>query len=68
MKAILTYARGWNTLTAVRSLGKKGIEVVTADSSVNLPRPLLGKEGRAWGRMGSPPYEGESSSPETIDK
>ena len=31
MKAILTYARGWNTLAAVRSLGKKGIEVVTAD-------------------------------------
>ena len=31
MKAILTYARGWNTLAAVRSLGKKGIDVVTAD-------------------------------------
>ncbi len=31
MKAILTYARGWNTLAAVRSLGKKGVEVITAD-------------------------------------
>ena len=39
-----------------------------ADSSVNLPRPLLRKEGRAWGRVDSPPYEGGSSSPETIDK
>jgi len=27
----------------------------------NLPRPLLRKEGRAWGRMGSPLYEGGSS-------
>lgn len=31
MRAIVTFARGWNALAAVRSLGKKGIEVVTAD-------------------------------------
>ncbi|MHC4605402.1 MAG: hypothetical protein ACYTAF_00510, partial [Planctomycetota bacterium] len=31
MKAIITFARGWNALAATRSLGKKGIEVVTGD-------------------------------------
>ena len=31
MKAIITYARAWNALSATRSLGKRGIEVVTGD-------------------------------------
>ena len=31
MKAMITYARGWNALAAVRSLGRRGIEVVTGD-------------------------------------
>lgn len=31
MKAILTFARGWNCLAAARSLGRKGIEVIAGD-------------------------------------
>jgi predicted ATP-grasp superfamily ATP-dependent carboligase len=31
MKAILTFARGWNCLAAARSLGLKGIEVIAGD-------------------------------------
>ena len=31
MKAILTFARGWNCLAAARSLGQKGIEVIAGD-------------------------------------
>jgi predicted ATP-grasp superfamily ATP-dependent carboligase len=31
MKAILTFARGWNCLAAARSLGKRGIEVIAGD-------------------------------------
>src|SRR5437016_3384225 len=31
MRAMITYARGWNALAATRSLGRKGIEVVTGD-------------------------------------
>lgn len=31
MKAILTFARGWNALSATRSLGRQGIEVIAGD-------------------------------------
>lgn len=31
MKAIITYARAWSALAATRSLGRKGVEVVTGD-------------------------------------
>jgi predicted ATP-grasp superfamily ATP-dependent carboligase len=31
MRAIITYARAWSALAATRSLGRKGIEVVTGD-------------------------------------
>ena len=31
MKAVITFARGWNALAATRSLGRKGIEVITGD-------------------------------------
>jgi predicted ATP-grasp superfamily ATP-dependent carboligase len=31
MKAIVTYARAWSALSAVRSLGRKGVDVVTGD-------------------------------------
>ncbi len=31
MRAILTFARSWSALAAARSLGRKGIEVVTGD-------------------------------------
>jgi predicted ATP-grasp superfamily ATP-dependent carboligase len=31
MKAILTFARGWNCLAAARSLGRRGIEVIAGD-------------------------------------
>jgi predicted ATP-grasp superfamily ATP-dependent carboligase len=31
MRAILTFARGWNALAAARSLGRKGIEVIAGD-------------------------------------
>jgi len=30
-KAIITFARGWQTLVATRSLGRRGVEVVTGD-------------------------------------
>ncbi|MBU0471017.1 MAG: ATP-grasp domain-containing protein [Nanoarchaeota archaeon] len=32
MTVFLTFARGWQTLAAVRSLGEKGIDVITSDS------------------------------------
>ena len=31
MKAILTFARGWNCLAAARSLGRRGIEIIAGD-------------------------------------
>jgi predicted ATP-grasp superfamily ATP-dependent carboligase len=31
MRAIVTYARAWSALAATRSLGRKGVEVVTGD-------------------------------------
>lgn len=31
MRAILTFSRGWNALSAARSLGKKGVEVIAGD-------------------------------------
>jgi predicted ATP-grasp superfamily ATP-dependent carboligase len=31
MRAIITFARGWNALTAARSLGRRGIEVIAGD-------------------------------------
>jgi predicted ATP-grasp superfamily ATP-dependent carboligase len=31
MKALLTFARGWNCLAAARSLGRKGIEIIAGD-------------------------------------
>jgi len=31
MRAILTFSRGWNALTAARSLGRRGIEVIAGD-------------------------------------
>ena len=30
-RAIITFSRGWQTLVATRSLGRRGVEVVTAD-------------------------------------
>ena len=30
-KAIITYSRGWQSLAATRSLGKRGVDVVTGD-------------------------------------
>ncbi|MHC4741196.1 MAG: carboxylate--amine ligase [Planctomycetota bacterium] len=30
-KAIVTFSRGWQTLVAVRSLGRRGVEVITGD-------------------------------------
>ncbi len=30
-RAIVTYARGWQSLAATRSLGRRGVEVVTGD-------------------------------------
>ncbi|MCK4293656.1 MAG: ATP-grasp domain-containing protein [Planctomycetes bacterium] len=30
-RAIITFSRGWQTLVAVRSLGRRGVEVVTGD-------------------------------------
>ncbi len=30
-RAIITFSRGWQTLVATRSLGRRGVEVVTGD-------------------------------------
>ncbi len=30
-RAVVTYSRGWQTLVAVRSLGRRGVEVITGD-------------------------------------
>ena len=30
-KAIITFSRGWQTLVATRSLGRRGVEVITGD-------------------------------------
>jgi predicted ATP-grasp superfamily ATP-dependent carboligase len=40
MRAIITYARGWNALAAARSLGRRGIEVVTGDEYDFAPASL----------------------------
>ncbi len=37
MRAIITYARAWSALAATRSLGRKGIEVVTGDEHAFAP-------------------------------
>ena len=31
MKAVLTFARGWNALAAARSLGKRGVKIIAGD-------------------------------------
>ena len=31
MKAILTFARGWNALAAARSLGRRGVQIIAGD-------------------------------------
>ena len=36
-RAILTYSRGWQTLVATRSLGRRGIEVITGDEYAMTP-------------------------------
>ena len=36
-RAIVTYSRGWQALVAVRSLGKRGVEVVTGDEYAMTP-------------------------------
>ena len=35
--AIVTYGRGWPALTAVRSLGRRGVKVVCGDSVACAP-------------------------------
>ncbi len=30
-RAIITFSRGWQTLVATRSLGRRGVEVITGD-------------------------------------
>jgi predicted ATP-grasp superfamily ATP-dependent carboligase len=39
-RAILTYARGWQALVATRSLGQRGVEVVTGDEYGLTPASL----------------------------
>ena len=39
-RAIVTFARGWQTLVAVRSLGRRGVEVVTGDEYPMTPGSL----------------------------
>jgi predicted ATP-grasp superfamily ATP-dependent carboligase len=40
MRAIITFARGWNALTAARSLGRRGIEVIAGDEYAFAPASL----------------------------
>jgi predicted ATP-grasp superfamily ATP-dependent carboligase len=40
MKAILTYGRAWSTLSAARSLGRRGIEVIVGDEYDFAPAAL----------------------------
>lgn len=37
-RVIVTCARGWQSLAATRSLGRRGVEVITADE---VPQPRL---------------------------
>ena len=39
-RAILTFARGWQTLVAVRSLGRRGVEVIAGDQYAMTPASL----------------------------
>ncbi len=39
-RAIVTFARGWQTLVAVRSLGRRGVEVVAGDHYSMTPGSL----------------------------
>ena len=39
-RAIVTFARGWQTLVAVRSLGRRGVEVITGDLYPMTPASL----------------------------
>ena len=39
-RAIVTYSRGWQSLVATRSLGKRGVEVVTGDEYAMTPASL----------------------------
>ena len=39
-RAIVTFSRGWQTLVAVRSLGRRGVEVVTGDRYSMTPGSL----------------------------
>ncbi len=39
-RAIVTFARGWQTLVAVRSLGRRGVEVITGDQYAMTPGSL----------------------------
>jgi predicted ATP-grasp superfamily ATP-dependent carboligase len=40
MRAIITFARGWNALAAARSLGRRGIEVIAGDEYSFSPASL----------------------------
>ena len=39
-RAIVTFARGWQTLVVVRSLGRRGVEVITGDQYAMTPASL----------------------------
>jgi predicted ATP-grasp superfamily ATP-dependent carboligase len=39
-RVIVTFARGWQTLVAVRSLGRRGVEVITGDQYAMTPASL----------------------------
>ena len=39
-RAIVTFSRGWQTLVAVRSLGRRGVEVITGDHYSMTPGSL----------------------------
>ena len=39
-RAIVTFSRGWQTLVAIRSLGQRGVEVITGDHYSMTPGSL----------------------------
>ncbi len=69
-RAIITFARGWQSLEATRSLGRRGIEVVTGDEFAFTPASFS-KYSIASFRYPSPTHEPErflDVLEETIEK
>ncbi len=58
-KAIITFSRGWQTLVATRSLGRRGVEVVTGDE-YGMTAASFSKYSKASFRYPNPAKEPEA--------